>query len=72
MSKAFHSPGGAIKQQNQQVDPHISPGKLAPDIDVPVRPPRTNVNAASKGKGRGNEWSFSVKLFAIAVTIVAK
>ena len=44
--KFFLSFGGASLQQSRQVHPHISPENLTPDVDVPVCPPRTGVNAA--------------------------
>ena len=35
--------------------PQTSPGKLTPDVDVLVRPPRTGVNTASGARGLGVE-----------------
>jgi len=41
-------PINRASNRNQQVEPRTAPYKLAPDIDVPVRPPlRTGMNAAS-------------------------
>ena len=42
-------------QQSPQVHPRTSPEILTPDVDVPVRPPRTGVNAASGVRGMGVE-----------------
>ena len=35
--------------------PQTEPKKLAPDVDIPVRPPRTGVNTATGVRGLGVE-----------------
>ena len=35
--------------------PYTSPGKLTPDVNTPVHPPRTGVNTASGIRGQGVE-----------------
>jgi len=47
--------GPSSNQQNQQVCPQTSSEERTPDIDVPVRPPQTGLNAGSSVRGLGVE-----------------
>jgi len=49
------SPGGAIQQQSQPMHSHTPPESLTPDVDVPVRTPRTGVSTAPGVRGLGLE-----------------
>ena len=55
---SFPSPVGAIciyRNKAKQMNPHTSPWKLAPVVDVPVRPPRTGLNTPGV-RGLGLEF----------------
>jgi len=50
-SRSLIGPSKYSSNRARKFRAHTSSGKLAPDVDVPVRPPRTGVNAASSARG---------------------